>query len=132
MSQAAIRQRKYRKENPEREALAQFNYRKKRPEKYLYNLAKRRCLYRPNGYEFSIKVEDVVIPEVCPLLQIKLDILSPNVDVHPSIDRIDSKKGYIPGNVMVISHRANRIKSDANAKELAMIASNLAQIEALL
>ena len=93
--------------------------RKRRPEAYLFNVAKQRS--RKKGMEFSITVEDLHVPEFCPLLGVKLDSYSDSVDVHPSIDRIDSSKGYVKGNVWVISHRANRIKSDATCEELIKI-----------
>jgi hypothetical protein len=93
--------------------------RKRRPEAYLLNVAKQRSLKK--NMEFSITVEDLCMPEFCPLLGVKLDSYSDNVDVHPSIDRIDSSKGYVKGNVWIISHRANRIKSDATFEELIKI-----------
>ena len=40
----------------------------------------------------------------------------------PSLDRIDPTKGYIKGNVWIISHRANQIKSDASHDELKLVA----------
>ena len=36
----------------------------------------------------------------------------------PTIDRIDNNKGYIPGNVAVISWRANALKKDASTEEV--------------
>jgi hypothetical protein len=35
----------------------------------------------------------------------------------PSLDRIDIGKGYEPGNIAVISHRANQLKSDGTLEE---------------
>jgi hypothetical protein len=102
--------------------------RKRRPEAYLYNLAKQRSKRR--GIEFSIDVEDLKMPEICPLLGIKLDSYSEKLDFHPSIDRIDSSKGYIKGNVWIVSHRANKIKNNASAEELIKIGNAL--MEALL
>jgi hypothetical protein len=42
-----------------------------------------------------------------------------------TIDKIDPKKGYVKGNVWIISFRANRIKYDASLEELALITKNL-------
>jgi hypothetical protein len=38
-----------------------------------------------------------------------------------TLDRIDSAKGYVKGNVWIVSHRANRIKGDATSGELIKI-----------
>jgi len=40
----------------------------------------------------------------------------------PSIDRVDSNKGYTKDNVAILCWRCNRIKQDANAQELRVIA----------
>ena len=100
--------------------------RKRRPEAYLFNIAKQRS--KKKNIEFSITVEDLKMPEVCPLLGIRLDSYSDDIDVHPSIDRIDSSKGYIKGNVWIISHKANRVKSDATADELIKIGMALKEL----
>lgn len=97
--------------------------RKRRPIAYLLNVARQRAKAR--GVEFCITETDLVMPENCPLLGVKLDSYADDVDVHPSIDRIDPKLGYVPGNVWVISHRANRIKSNASAEELIRIGEAL-------
>ena len=41
-----------------------------------------------------------------------------NPNYKPSLDRIIPTKGYIPGNIAVISQRANCIKSDATSEEI--------------
>ncbi len=68
------------------------------------------------GVEFNIEISDIVIPEVCPVFNTPFDKTSN--DYTYSIDRIDPNKGYIKGNVMIISNKANRIKSDASLSEL--------------
>lgn len=76
---------------------------------------------RDGGFECDITFEDVPIPATCPLLGIPI-ISQKRSDNNPSIDRILPEKGYIKGNVWIVSHRANRLKSDASFKELRMMA----------
>ena len=84
---------------------------------WLFRSAKKRA--EQFGLDFTITVEDVVVPEVCPVLGIPLTIgIGKPHDGSPSLDRLDSKKGYVKGNVFVISWRANRVKYDATIDEL--------------
>lgn len=75
--------------------------------------------------EFNIDLDDIILPKVCPLLNIPLSINSSNKDYSYSLDKIDPKKGYVKGNVWVISFRANKIKNDASLSELELLTSNL-------
>jgi len=92
--------------------------------RYLLTRARARC--KKSGLAFEITADDVALPEACPLLGLRLERgvgeVRPN---SPSLDRIDSSKGYVPGNVWIISRRANTIKSDATVAELEAIASGL-------
>ena len=68
---------------------------------------------------FSISLEDVVIPEVCPVLGIRLE--KGKGKCHPgspTLDRLVPEKGYVPGNISVISLKANNIKSDGTIGDL--------------
>ena len=59
------------------------------------------------------------IPEFCPVLGVKLESGTKKYhDASPSLDRMIPSKGYVPGNVVVMSFRANRIKGDASREEL--------------
>jgi hypothetical protein len=73
---------------------------------------------------FTITKTDIVIPSHCPILGIPL-FKGPRggSDNSPSLDRIKPEQGYVPGNIIVISNRANRLKSDATIEELRDIAS---------
>lgn len=51
------------------------------------------------------------------------------VDMTPNIDRIDPSKGYVEGNIAIISAKANRIKSAYQSKDLYKVAQWLEQIE---
>tara|TARA_Y100000034_G_scaffold96183_1_gene117051 strand:- start:83 stop:640 length:558 start_codon:yes stop_codon:yes gene_type:complete len=59
-------------------------------------------------------------PKVCPVQRIELDW---NIngrgghDNSPSLDRIDPTKGYIPGNVMIMSSLANKMKSNSTLEQ---------------
>ena len=74
---------------------------------------------------FDIEEKDVVIPEYCPVLGIKLESGVGKgkwfLDASPSIDRIDPTKGYTKGNVQVISWRANALKRDGTIAEMRAI-----------
>lgn len=68
--------------------------------------------------EFNITKEDIMIPDICPVLGIPIyRDLSSLQDNSPTLDRIDIKKGYIKGNVCVISNKANRIKSNGTIED---------------
>lgn len=82
------------------------------------------------GLECTITEADLHFPSRCPVLGIPLSFglgmglgASLSVkDTRYSVDRIDNSKGYVPGNVIVVSYRANRLKSDASPQEIAAIA----------
>jgi hypothetical protein len=92
------------------------------PSKYLWSTAKIRA--NKNNIPFSIEPEDVIIPEVCPVLGTQLELNNgyKNRDSSPSLDRIVPSSGYVPGNIIVVSWRVNRMKSDATPEELRKIA----------
>ncbi len=88
--------------------------------------ARRRA--RDRGLEATVRHFDLHWPTHCPVLGMPLDYetkrgeRTANLDNLPTLDRWDNEKGYTPGNVHVISYRANRIKSNATAEELAAVA----------
>lgn len=93
--------------------------------KFLLQSAK--CRAKKRGTQFDVDFSDISIPTHCPLLGVELvysgeGMHCPN---SASIDRIDSKLGYVKGNVWIISRRANVIKNDASLDELRMILENL-------
>jgi hypothetical protein len=75
---------------------------------------------KTKGIEFTITVQDLEWPEICPVLGIKLNYFAKMTErpFAPSLDRLDPKQGYIKGNVFVISNRANTIKNDASIEDL--------------
>lgn len=107
--------KKYSKENYSTE---------KRREKYINNIeselfhhAKNRALEK--GLDFNITKNDIIIPKVCPVFGTPIDFIhKQNV---PTLDRVDSNKGYIKGNVQVISSKANRLKNNGTIEEFKKI-----------
>lgn len=73
---------------------------------------------RARGIEYNLTAEDFKVPEKCPILGISLAFTTKRSDCTPSMDRIDNTKGYVKGNVIIVSWRANRLKSDASIEEL--------------
>lgn len=93
-----------------------------RPEKLLLDSARGRA--RRAGIEFSLTEEDIKFTDRCPILNIpmKFGVKGPSRN-SPSLDRLDPTKGYVPGNVQVISFKANTMKNDATAEMLLDFAS---------
>lgn len=71
------------------------------------------------GLEFDLTVDDLAdIPTHCPVLGIPIQIGSDTAhDNSPSVDRIDPAKGYVRGNIAIISNRANMIKNNGTIDE---------------
>lgn len=89
--------------------------------KRLYHQAKKRAKTR--GVLFTITTEDIVVPETCPALGIELNVGSGHAcDNSPSIDEINHGEGYTKENIIVVSHKANTMKSNATISELAAVA----------
>lgn len=80
---------------------------------------KHRC--KVNKTEFDITWKDVLPPPTCPVLGLPLHFTGAKGIFdwnYPSVDRWDNSKGYVCGNVRVISLRANLLKKDATLLEL--------------
>jgi len=93
---------------------------KNEPARHMLNNSKQRA--KRSGIEHNITIDDIIIPDFCPVLKIKLETgTRRNNQNAPSIDRIDNNKGYVKGNIMVMSVRANKLKKDATMEELIMI-----------
>jgi hypothetical protein len=77
---------------------------------------------KKNNIPFSISEKDIVIPEYCPVLGVKLVMNKGKFkDDSPSIDRIITDLGYVENNVIVVSWKVNRIKNNSNIIDLIKI-----------
>ena len=82
------------------------------------------------GIECDIIESDLPeIPEYCPVLpwiRLTSEVGNGRSAGSLSLDRIDSSKGYVKGNIRFISDRANTLKRDATDQELIMLGKDAA------
>lgn len=78
------------------------------------------------GIPFDLTKDDFHIPDLCPVLGMEMrrnvghTVPAQN---SPSLDRIIPERGYVRGNVVVVSLRCNRIKYNATVDELLKVAA---------
>ena len=124
VSQASVRRFRKTPNGAKAHAESQRRSFQNNPAKYLLGRANRRAAIK--GVPFSITLADIVIPERCPILGIPIRVGVHGFRAHEfggdedsmSLDRIVPELGYVPGNVAVISWRANRLKNNATLTEL--------------
>lgn len=96
----------------------------KNPIKYwaavTHSNARKRAISK--GVPFALKVADIerlAVP-VCPALGLRLQYGKGTgiSDSSPALDRIEPAKGYVVGNLWVLSHQANNIKSNATPDQI--------------
>lgn len=86
-------------------------------ENQIFNSATARA--KKKKIPINITIDDIIVPDLCPVLGIKLERAvgkaKPN---SPSLDRMIPELGYVKGNIMVISHKANTIKNNSTIEEV--------------
>ena len=108
------------------EKLWRNSYYKENPGKRLLWGARKRA--KEANLPCTIQESDINIPEYCPYLKIKLTTTSKRFDTRTteySLDKIITELGYVPGNVEVISHLANTMKSNASKEQLLEFAKTI-------
>jgi hypothetical protein len=92
-------------------------YRMNNPKSPILHNAKQRA--KKYGVPCTITMKDFDIPEKCPALGIKLTPgkNKKSISSSPSLDRLVPSKGYVKGNVTIISKLANSIKSSATSPD---------------
>lgn len=106
-----------RRDVKDRRCVITKEWNKKNNESVICTRAKKRA--RELGIPFNLTKEDIVIPEFCPILGIKLEYSDGSMaDYSPSIDRIIPELGYVKNNIIIISNRANRFKNNASLEEI--------------
>lgn len=83
-------------------------------------IAKIKAQAKLKGIQFNITKDDVEWVSICPILELKIDYYTENFrkDGTASFDRKDPNKGYVKGNVFIISNLANMRKSDLNLHQI--------------
>ena len=121
---------KYGIESPEKK---RKNYLRDKPPKY-YWLARMLVTKKLSKTERMDILENINIPDTCPIFGLTLNydgVEEPGwarTDSSPSIDRIDSDRGYTIDNIQIISWRANRIKNDSTPEELRKLADYMERL----
>jgi hypothetical protein len=96
---------------------------KRHPLRHMFQKAK--ACAKPRGLEFTITMEGIKWVTHCPIFGIELcydrDKKTPQRGDYPTLDRWDNDKGYVPGNVFVISWLANRMKWHATIEQIEAI-----------
>ena len=102
------------------ESLRQKDKRDERPAHRLYILAKRRA--KKENLDFNITTEylEKIWPSnnKCPIMGTEFKSGLKNKHVLPTLDKVVREKGYVKGNVAIISFKANQIKSDVDDFEI--------------
>ena len=80
------------------------------------NRAKKRNIY------FNLTLNDFHIGEKCPILGTRFKVGLDNWQNSPSLDRIDNRRGYEKGNVIVVCTMANSIKNQATPSQIKKVA----------
>ena len=101
------------------------NWKRNNPKAYL--LSRTKASAQKRGIAFDLTADDLgVLPTHCPVLGFELlygAVGAGNKDPRlASIDRVDNQAGYVQGNVIIVSLRANMLKRDATPAELRMLA----------
>lgn len=124
----------YRARENARAAATQRAARRRDPKRFMLVRAKVRAA--AVGVPFSLTVDDFDIPSKCPIFGKRLRVADGKPDDwSPELDRIIPRRGYVAGNVIVVSRRANKMKQDASVNELRLLAafySNLTQAKPAL
>lgn len=114
------RAKRWRDKHVEQVRAKQRAYYRKNPVIYLLSVCKARA--KKLNVPFNLTREDIVIPEFCPVLGVRLEHgTKPFHDNSPSLDRFRPELGYVKGNIYIISFRANRIKGNATLQEIQQV-----------
>ena len=119
------RTQSYRKKHPIRVARSERAWRQKHPINMMLIQARKSARSRKLKFNLTLAHLKTLVVDKCPILGVLLmygTCVGHASSNAASVDRLDSSKGYVIGNVSIISYRANLIKNDGTAKEHRLIA----------
>ena len=116
-------------ENKEKVKKSNKAWRANNVAKYMVLKAKRGAVLRK--CKFDLTEEDLLpLPKLCPILGIRLRRTKCWGDPNGySLDRVNNKKGYTKDNVIVMSFKANKLKSDGALKVFKAIVKLMEEYE---
>lgn len=109
-------------------SMPEYTYQNKYDRIRGYIIRNTKFMSKRRNIEFNLTFTDFELPSHCPLLGIPLEYgkgFNGNNPNHASLDRIDNTKGYIPGNIIILSRKANAMKNSANFNELIIFCDNI-------
>lgn len=124
-----------RKGNYRRCAPCARGWHQQHPAASMFYRAKSRA--KRDGVEFLLTIDDVAAAwpqdNRCPIFgtEFAKQAGSGGGAQSPTLDRIVPSLGYVPGNIAVISNRANGIKSDATPEEVLAVGRWMQQVNPL-
>lgn len=118
LAQHAAIQRKRREDKPDQVRDYERSRRIVNRRSWMIKQIKARAKVR--GIEFDLTIEDLrELPESCPVFGFPLDYTRTKAGFNsPTVDRIDNSKGYISGNIIIVSRKANTMKSDGTVSDM--------------
>lgn len=99
--------------------------------RYACKDAKKRAVKKDVPFNVTTAYILSLLPTHCPVFGTEFQYMGNGgiLPTSPSLDRIDPSKGYVEGNLVIISSKANNIKSAYQSKDLYKVAQWLEQIE---
>jgi hypothetical protein len=88
--------------------------------------ARARSIAKDLAFDLSVAHLQSIAPLVCPVLGVELIYTGDGGRGNPhtaSLDRIEPEKGYVKGNVQIMSQLANMMKSSATKAQLVSFAN---------
>ena len=87
--------------------------------------ARKRSTEQNLNFDITKEYLESILTEKCPIFNTEFVFNGNKVSKNesPSLDKIDPKKGYVKGNVAIISMKANVIKQNASSEDIYKVAN---------